>query len=40
MNKRRDHMEKMVTLLLIAYAVGLWLGRRCEKLFACSCNWF
>jgi len=25
-NKRRDHMEKMVALLLIAYAVGLWLG--------------
>lgn len=26
MNKRRDHMEKMVALLLIAYAIGLWLG--------------
>jgi len=26
MNKRRDHMEKMAALLLIAYAVGLWLG--------------
>ena len=25
MNKRRDHMEKMVALLLIAYAIGLWL---------------
>ena len=23
MNKRRDHMEKMVALLLIAYAIGL-----------------
>ena len=26
MNKRRDHMEKMVALLLIPYAIGLWLG--------------
>ena len=26
MNKRRTHMEKMVALLLIAYAIGLWLG--------------
>lgn len=26
MNKRHDHMEKMVALLLIAYAIGLWLG--------------
>ena len=26
MNKRRDHMEKMVALLLIAYVIGLWLG--------------
>ena len=26
MNKRRDYMEKMVALLLIAYAIGLWLG--------------
>jgi hypothetical protein len=26
MNKRRDHMEKMVALLLIAYAIGLWIG--------------
>jgi len=26
MNKRRDHMEKMVALLLIAYAISLWLG--------------
>ena len=26
MNKRRDHMEKMVALLLIAYAIALWLG--------------
>ena len=26
MNKRRDHMEKMVALLLIAYAIGLWFG--------------
>jgi hypothetical protein len=26
MNKRRDHMEEMVALLLIAYAIGLWLG--------------
>jgi len=26
MNKRREHMEKMVALLLIAYAIGLWLG--------------
>jgi hypothetical protein len=26
MNKRRDHMEKMVALLLIAYTIGLWLG--------------
>jgi len=26
MAKRRDHMEKMVALLLIAYAIGLWLG--------------
>jgi hypothetical protein len=24
--KRRDHMEKMVALLLIAYTIGLWLG--------------
>ena len=26
MSKRRDHMEKMVALLLIAYTVGFWLG--------------
>ena len=26
MNKRMDHMEKMVALLLIAYAIALWLG--------------
>lgn len=26
MNKRRDHMEKMAALLLLAYAIGLWLG--------------
>ncbi len=26
MNKHRDNMEKMVALLLIAYAIGLWLG--------------
>jgi hypothetical protein len=26
MLKRRDHMEKMVALLLIAYTIGLWLG--------------
>ena len=26
MNKRRDHMEKMAALLLIAYAIALWLG--------------
>ena len=26
MNKRRGHMEKMIALLLIAYAIGLWLG--------------
>lgn len=26
MNKRRDHMEKMVALLMIAYLIGLWLG--------------
>jgi len=26
MNKHREHMEKMVALLLIAYAIGLWLG--------------
>jgi len=26
MNKRRDRMEKMIALLLIAYAIGLWLG--------------
>jgi hypothetical protein len=26
MSKRRDHMEKMVALLLIAYTIGLWLG--------------
>jgi ABC-type proline/glycine betaine transport system permease subunit len=26
MNKRRDHMEKMVALLLLAYAIGLGLG--------------
>ena len=26
MNKRRDQMEKMVALLLIAYAIALWLG--------------
>jgi transposase len=26
MNKRRDQMEKMVALLMIAYVIGLWLG--------------
>jgi transposase len=26
MSKRRDHMEKMVALLLIAYTITLWLG--------------
>ena len=26
MNKHRDQMQKMVALLLIAYAIGLWLG--------------
>jgi Transposase DDE domain len=26
MNKRRKYMEKMVALLVIAYAIGLWLG--------------
>ena len=26
MNKRRDHMEKIVALLLLAYAISLWLG--------------
>ena len=26
MNKRRDQMEKMVALLLIAYTIALWLG--------------
>ena len=26
MNKRRDHKEKIVALLLIAYAIALWLG--------------
>ena len=26
MNKRRDHMEKMVALLLIAYAIGTLVG--------------
>jgi len=26
MNKRRDHMEKMVALLLIAYTIALWMG--------------
>lgn len=26
MNKRRDHMEKMVALLMIAYVIGLWVG--------------
>lgn len=26
MYKRRDHVEKMVTFLLLAYAIGLWLG--------------
>ena len=26
MKKSRDHMEKMVALLLIAYAIALWLG--------------
>ena len=26
MSKRRDHMEKMVALLLIAYTIGLWVG--------------
>ena len=31
MNKRRDHMEKMVALLLIAYAIGLWLGETLRK---------
>lgn len=34
MNKRRDHMEKMVALLLITYAIGLWLGETLRsKLF-------
>ena len=34
MNKRRDHMEKIVALLLIAYAIGLWLGETIRsKLF-------
>ena len=27
MNKRRDHMEKRVAWLIIAYAIGLWLGK-------------
>ncbi len=26
MSKRRDHMEKIVALLLMAYTIGLWLG--------------
>lgn len=26
MNKRRDHMEKMIALLMIAYVIGLWVG--------------
>jgi len=26
MNKHRDQMEKMAALLMIAYAIGLWLG--------------
>ena len=26
MNKRREQMKKMVALLLLAYAIGLWLG--------------
>ena len=26
MSKRRDHMEKMVALLLIAYMIALWVG--------------
>ena len=26
MNERRDHMEKMVALLLISYAIAIWLG--------------
>ena len=25
-NKRREQTEKMVALLLLAYAIGLWLG--------------
>ena len=35
MSKRRDHMEKMVTLLLMAYTIGLWLGETLrETIFA------
>jgi hypothetical protein len=28
MNKRREQMQKMAALLLLAYAIGLWLGER------------
>lgn len=27
MNKRREYMEKMIALLMIAYVLGLWLGK-------------
>jgi len=26
MNKRREHMEKVVALMLLAYAIGLLVG--------------
>ena len=35
MNKRRGRMEKVVVLLLIAYAIALWLGETlCSSLFS------
>ena len=38
MNKRRDHMQKMVALVLIAYAIGLWLGEALrDALFPDGC---
>jgi hypothetical protein len=47
MNKKQENMEKMITLLLLAYAVGLltgealreeiYSGGKAEALFSLSC---
>jgi hypothetical protein len=38
MTKRRDHMQKMVALVMLAYAIGLWLGEAVrEVLFPSTC---